>query len=195
MKHFLQVSSSLFPEFVLCVIYRMFLNLVSPHQGPDAPLFLSLTIRASEVLGEDGWDMPFFGIVWFFFFIFTHHSPRLSWAVPCCTECTELIKLIFLCMDWHSNVVSKKKEGFLGGSNDKESSCNAGDLGLIPGSGRSPGEGKGYPLQYSCLENSMDRGVWWATVHGIARVGHDWVKEGRRKSASREGYEMLGGHR
>ena len=50
----------------------------------------------------------------------------------------------------------------------KESACNAGDMGSVPGSGRSPGEGKGYPLQYCCLENSMDRGAWWATVHGVA---------------------------
>ena len=55
----------------------------------------------------------------------------------------------------------------------KESACNAGELGLIPGSGRSPGEGNGNPLQYSCLENPMDRGAWWATVHGVARVRHD----------------------
>ena len=47
--------------------------------------------------------------------------------------------------------------------------CNAGDLGSIPGSGRSPGEGNGNPLQYSCLENPMDRGAWWATVHGVAK--------------------------
>ena len=47
-------------------------------------------------------------------------------------------------------------EGFLGGSDDEESACNVGDLGLIPGLQRSPGEGNGYPLQYSCLENSMD---------------------------------------
>ena len=50
----------------------------------------------------------------------------------------------------------------------KASACNAGDLGLIPGSGRSPGEGNGNPLQYSCLENPMDGGAWWATVHGVA---------------------------
>jgi len=50
--------------------------------------------------------------------------------------------------------------GFPNGSDGKESACNAGDLGLIPELGRSPGEGKGYPLQYSCLENSMDRGAW-----------------------------------
>ena len=49
------------------------------------------------------------------------------------------------------------------------SACNAGDLGSIPGLGRSPGEGNGNPLQYSCLENPMDRGAWWATVHGIAK--------------------------
>ena len=58
--------------------------------------------------------------------------------------------------------------GFLGGSDGKESGSNAGDLGSIPGPGRSPEEGNGYPLQYSCLENSMDRGAWWATVHGVA---------------------------
>ena len=53
---------------------------------------------------------------------------------------------------------------FPGGSDSKEFACNAGDLGPIPGLGRSPGEGNGYPLQYSCLENPMDRGAWWATV-------------------------------
>ena len=59
--------------------------------------------------------------------------------------------------------------GFPGGSDSKESTCNVGDLGLIPGLGRSPGEGNGYPLQYSCLENSMDRGAWQAPVHGVAK--------------------------
>ena len=59
--------------------------------------------------------------------------------------------------------------GFPGGSDGKESICNTGDLGSIPGSGRSPGEGNGYPLQCSCLENSMDRGAWRTTVHGITK--------------------------
>ena len=59
--------------------------------------------------------------------------------------------------------------GFLCVSDGKESACNAGDLGLIPGSGRSPEEGNGYPLQYSHLENSMDRGAWQATVHGVTK--------------------------
>ena len=53
--------------------------------------------------------------------------------------------------------------GFPGGSDGRESACNAGDLGLIPGSGKSPGEGNGNPLQYSCLENPMDRGACWAS--------------------------------
>ena len=59
--------------------------------------------------------------------------------------------------------------GFPGGSAGKESGCNVGDVGLIAGLGRSPGEGKGYPLQYSCLENPMDGGAWWATVHGVTK--------------------------
>ena len=59
--------------------------------------------------------------------------------------------------------------GFSGGSDSKESACNAGDIGLIPGAGRSPGKGNGNSLQYSCLENSVDRGAWWATVHGVAK--------------------------
>ena len=63
--------------------------------------------------------------------------------------------------------------GFPHSSVGKESACNAGDLGSIYGSGRSPGEGNGNPLQYSCLENPKDRGAWRATVHGVARVGHD----------------------
>ena len=58
---------------------------------------------------------------------------------------------------------------FPGGSEVKASACNVGDLGLIPGLGRAPGEGSGNPLQYSCLENPMDGGAWWATVHGVAK--------------------------
>ena len=58
---------------------------------------------------------------------------------------------------------------FPGGSHGKESSCNAGDLGSIPESGRSPREGNGNPLHYSCLENPMDGGAWWATVPRITK--------------------------
>ena len=56
---------------------------------------------------------------------------------------------------------------FPGVSDGKESACNAGDLGLIPGLGRSPGDGNDNPLQYSCLENFLDRGAWQAIVHGV----------------------------
>ena len=59
--------------------------------------------------------------------------------------------------------------GFPGGSDSKMSACSVGDPGSIPGSGRSPGEGNSNPFQYSCLENSMDGGAWWATVHGVAK--------------------------
>ena len=60
-------------------------------------------------------------------------------------------------------------KGFPGGSEVKASACNVVDLGSIPGSGRSPGEESGNPLQYSCLENPMDGAAWWATVHGVAK--------------------------
>ena len=61
------------------------------------------------------------------------------------------------------------KSGLPCASDGRDSACNAGDQGLIPESGRSPGEGNGNPLQYSCKENNMDRGGWWATVHGVAK--------------------------
>ena len=59
--------------------------------------------------------------------------------------------------------------GFPYSSDGKESACNAGAQGSVPRSGGPPGEGNGNPLQYSCLENAMDRGAWWATVHGVAK--------------------------
>ena len=64
------------------------------------------------------------------------------------------------CREWQSSLV---------GSDRKESACNVGDPGSIPGSERSPGKGNGNPLQYSCLENSTDRGDWWTTVHGVTK--------------------------
>ena len=75
---------------------------------------------------------------------------------------TETIFLFYCYFGWTD---------FLGGSDGEASNCNPGDPGLIPGSGRSPGEGNGYPLQYSCLENSMDREAWQATVHGVLEAG------------------------
>ena len=69
--------------------------------------------------------------------------------------------------------ISLALTSFPGGSEGKASACNAGDLGSIPGSGRSPGGGNGNPLQYSCRENPMDRGAWWATVH---RIPKSWTR-------------------
>ena len=71
---------------------------------------------------------------------------------------------IFLCTFCHQYVRRASR-----GSCGKESVCNSVDPGSIPGSGRSPGEGSGNPLQYFCLENSMDRGAWWAIVHGVTK--------------------------
>ena len=65
--------------------------------------------------------------------------------------------------------------GFPSGSVVKNPPANTGDTGLIPGQGRSSGEGNGNPLQYSCLGNPMDRGAWCAAVYGVTRVGHNWV--------------------
>ena len=65
-------------------------------------------------------------------------------------------------------ILVQNKKGFPGGSAIKNLPANAGDVGSIPGLGRSSGEGNGHPLQYSCLGNSMDRGAWWTTVHGVA---------------------------
>ena len=79
----------------------------------------------------------------------------------------------------------------------ESSVCNAGGLGLISGSGRSPGEGNDNPLQYSCLENLLDREAWQATVHRIARVGHNLAtkppprKEVRGQTGLAEGPQFL----
>ena len=75
----------------------------------------------------------------------------------------------------NKNLIIKlsNKVSFPGGSVVKNPPANVGDLGLIPGSGRSPGEGKGHPLQYSCLENSMAGEAGWATVHGGRQVRYD----------------------
>ena len=82
----------------------------------------------------------------------------------------QVMSLLFnCCLDWSL--------GFPYSSVGKESACNAGDLGSIPGCGRSPGEGNDNPLQYSCLENPMDRGAWRATVHVVKRVGHNLATE------------------
>ena len=99
------------------------------------------------------------------------HSSVLAWRIP--GMGSHRVR-----HDWSDLAVAVAYHlylGFPGGSEGKESVCNAGDTGSIPGLGWSPGEGNGCPLQYSWLENSMDRGAWWATVPGSQRVGHSWV--------------------
>ena len=111
----------------------------------------------------------------------SHLSDCLSLPYPC--GGTKSIRGITLCLSYVWQKTFPKLSsffftlciefwGFPGGSDGKESACNVGGLSLTPGLGRYPGEGNGHPLQYSCLENPMDRGVWQATVHGIV-VGHD----------------------
>ena len=77
------------------------------------------------------------------------HSSILAWRIPWTEE-----------PDWLQFIGSQRVRGFAGGSDGKASAYNAGDPGSVPGSGRSPGEGNGNPLQYSCLENPMDGGAW-----------------------------------
>ena len=82
------------------------------------------------------------------------------------------LAVIFICLVLSPYLVYLRI--FPGGSDGRESTCEAGSLGLIAGLGRSPGGGHGNPLQYSCLENPMDRGAWQATVHGVT-VRHTWA--------------------
>ena len=78
-------------------------------------------------------------------------------------------KLCIFILSSTAAITNNQHYNFPGGSESKESSCNAGEPGSSPGSGRSPGKGNGNPLQYSCMENFMDRGAWWAAVLGVAK--------------------------
>ena len=80
--------------------------------------------------------------------------------------------------------------GFPGGSDGKESACKAGDLDSIPGLGRSPAECNGYPLQYSCLKNSMDRGAWKATVHGVTD-SQTWLSDQHTHAKSLSSHPLI----
>ena len=82
---------------------------------------------------------------------------------------SKLLELLYVIMPVNPLDLYLHWLGFPGGSDGKASVCNTGDPSSIPGLGRSPGEGNGNPLQYSCLENPMDGGAWWATVHGVAK--------------------------
>ena len=96
------------------------------------------------------------------------HSSILAWRIPGMREPGGLPS-----MGSHS-LWPLPLLGFPGGSDSKESACNAGDPGLVPGSGKSPGEGNGNPLQYSCLENPRDEGAWWAAVYAVLPNTTKW---------------------
>ena len=97
------------------------------------------------------------------------YLPTLSPAVSQTQDFFFLISFLFYIRAFQWKLYYLFPWGFPGGSDGKESSCNAGDPGSIPGSGRSPGEGNDNPLQDSCLEHSRDRGAWRAAVHGVTK--------------------------
>ena len=102
-----------------------------------------------------------------FFMVQLSHPYMTTGKTIALTRQTSVSKVMSLLF----NMLSRLVHSFPGGSEGKVSACNAGDPGSIPGLGRSPGEKKGNPLQYSCLENPMDRGAWRATVHGVTKSG------------------------
>ena len=91
------------------------------------------------------------------------HQNPIMLALRSCTLISKSVSDTFLLFTSHQSI------GFPGSSDGKESTRNVGDVGSIPGWGRFSGEGIGYPLQYFCLENSMDRGAWWFTVQGVTK--------------------------
>ena len=106
-------------------------------------------------------------------------SSFLSWKL----HMTIGLGLFSFTLEEKKNMQARTLLGFPGGSvlkKKKKPTCKAGDVGLIPGSGRSPREGNGTPFQYSCLENPMDRGAWWATVHGVTELDTTKEQEQRR---------------
>ena len=103
------------------------------------------------------------------------HSSTLAWKIPW-TEKTGRLPSMGSQSPWGQTRLSNFTFTFFhfGGSDSKESTCSAKDPHSIPGMGRSPGEGNGSPLRYSCLENPIDKGAWWAIVHGVAEK---WLRD------------------
>ena len=99
----------------------------------------------------------------------THSHPAFNEGIYLHSHSKTTVKTKQGVWHWSRLMEPQGAMGFPGGSDDKESACNAGDPGSIPGLGRCPGERQGNPLQYSCLENSTVRGAWWATGHGVAK--------------------------
>ena len=126
----------------LCSIFSLFLK----------PIFLLFYADSINSCNHSSLQIQFSSSV-------THLSIELSMSLWAVSFVWKWFCFFFFASLW----------GFPGDSYSKESACNAGDPGSIPGSGRSPGEGNGNPLQYSCLENAMHRGAWQILVHGVAK--------------------------
>ena len=159
----------------------VYLHLAGSHVGlvPELSCWESLRLRvnscwrgdAREDKGNQRWSVQKGAALWV-------HGPDTSPSAPGGSQkggqllwgCTPVALLALPTVVYISSLV-----GFPRSSVGRESACSAGDLGSIPGLGRSPGEGNGSPLQYPCLENLMDRGAWWATVTASQRVGHGWA--------------------
>ena len=167
---------------VMCAVHRR-VNTISSHLrssgGKSRPDIDQGHLRVlCQILGSKArllklWELPIdlghkvinLGM-WFIFFL----GQSLIYSHTICHTCCFLMDLL----TWKGySPYHLKILGLSSCSVGKSSACNTGDPGLIPGSRRSRGEGNGNPLQYSCLENPMDRGDWWATVYGVARVGHN----------------------
>ena len=155
-------------ESHLCMCVYVWLTsylLIVESSSPFSVLFLDLRV-ACDVLIFLQRHLPLPVILYSLRFI-----PAVSSLPSLCCSLTDLKKLAALesGVGFYSFLGLNCFPGLSCGSDDKESACNAGDLALISGSGRSPGRGNGNPLQYCCLENSMDRGTWRAIVHGVAK--------------------------
>ena len=127
-----------------------------------------IPVESQMVTGERWTGLTFSHLISFVTHCFTNllsptKDPKLS--------STDLLFLRILWDGWDSSAVFLPglQSCFPCGPDGKESACNAKDPGSVPGLGRSPGEGSGCPLQYSCLGNAMDRGAWWSTVHGVTK--------------------------
>ena len=161
--HYLAISSPAqvpLNVFIAALIEPLTILITCASFPPPPLLFLCLLFCFLHCLFFALWSLIFF-----------NHIIRFSHLVKVIPE-----SLFPICVFWASAKNSPElisvlyyTSSLLGGSDGKESTLNAGDLGSTLESGRSPGEGHGNPLQYSCLENSMDQGAWWAMVHGVAK--------------------------
>ena len=155
-------------ESHLCMCVYVWLTnylLLVESSSPFSVLFLDLRVECDALIFLQG-HLPLPVALYSLGFI-----PAVSSPSPLCRSLTDGKKWAALGsgVGFYSFLGLNCLPGLSCGSDDKESACNAGDLGLIPGSGRSPGGGNGSPLQYCYLENSTDRGTWQATVHGVAK--------------------------